>query len=387
MATVSRKKHSHDLYIKWLCTIMTMVLLLICTSALGEAEWYCPECGRLNHDNFCPADGTERPSMEEEAERRDNRGLDQQSEAVPVLSETYPGRAVKLKYLENGGRAQSYTGPGKSYVSSGGYKTQKLKTVTVFFVENGWVLTDYGVNTREEKYIYFERASFDDVTAVPTLSTMPRFNGTILESIDPKWGPGSQFKTVDYYHATAGTSIKVFFQENGYVYGEYQSVTGLARMWFPAESVAVPGMSLTYMGAAEENSAESDYGHPRGSGSSGSRGSVTLPEDGSWSEWTDTPMSFTDVEVRTRTVYRVKYEILDWTDWIDGDVPFGIDEEDSDVETREVWDENGIFKRQWRKYGAHYHYDEWSEWKEEIFRSSSSDIIEEKIQYSYRRLH
>ena len=47
---------------KLCCAALTLMLLtLLCVPALADT-WYCPQCGRLNDNNFCPVDGTARPA-------------------------------------------------------------------------------------------------------------------------------------------------------------------------------------------------------------------------------------------------------------------------------------------------------------------------------------
>jgi len=42
--------------------LMAVLILVTSTWAAADGRWYCPNCGRLNDDNFCPKDGTPRPS-------------------------------------------------------------------------------------------------------------------------------------------------------------------------------------------------------------------------------------------------------------------------------------------------------------------------------------
>lgn len=46
---------------KWIAILLTMLLVFSCVSALADV-WYCPECGQKLESNFCPNDGTKRPS-------------------------------------------------------------------------------------------------------------------------------------------------------------------------------------------------------------------------------------------------------------------------------------------------------------------------------------
>ena len=371
--------------------MMAFCLLLGISSGYAEIEWYCPICGQLNHDNFCPADGTERPDL-------DDGQMEDAEPAVPVLSESFPGASGHLKLLgDQDSRAQSYTGPGKNFASSGGYKPWKQKQVTVYFSENGWILADIVYATAEERFVYFADWSLDNKGNVPAIDSLTGYEGTITETTDPSWGPGSKYNTVKTFNAVAGTHILVYFQENGYVYGEYASPMGIARMWFPADHVDVPGMSLIYTDEPNRISGTSNYGLPHGSsGSSGTSGipdessntddgSFIIPDQG-WSAWSDEPINpGPGLEIRTRTLYRRKTEIMDWTPWIDGDPRTDTTYE---IEVRSVVKPDGTTVNQWREYGYHYHYDDWTEWSENYWAgvASSTDIVESKVQYSCRRV-
>ena len=47
---------------KLLAILLLALLVAGCCSALADSIWYCPVCGRANDNNFCPKDGTARPS-------------------------------------------------------------------------------------------------------------------------------------------------------------------------------------------------------------------------------------------------------------------------------------------------------------------------------------
>ena len=46
---------------KFLFLLLVLLLSAFCFAALADGTWYCPNCGRLNDNNFCPVDGTARP--------------------------------------------------------------------------------------------------------------------------------------------------------------------------------------------------------------------------------------------------------------------------------------------------------------------------------------
>ncbi len=46
---------------KMLCILLVLLQLSVCCGALAEI-WYCPKCGRMCTENFCPFDATPKPS-------------------------------------------------------------------------------------------------------------------------------------------------------------------------------------------------------------------------------------------------------------------------------------------------------------------------------------
>lgn len=46
---------------KCIAFLLTIILLLLVMPVAMADDWYCPQCGRKNNNNFCAADGTKRP--------------------------------------------------------------------------------------------------------------------------------------------------------------------------------------------------------------------------------------------------------------------------------------------------------------------------------------
>ena len=90
----------------------------------------------------------------------------------------------------------------------------------------------------EERYVFFHRNFFDDKGNVPQITNLPYYTGKTTSAVDPRWGPSNGFNVVKDYTASAGTSLRIFFQENGFVYAEYSCSKGLVRMWLPADKVS-----------------------------------------------------------------------------------------------------------------------------------------------------
>ena len=238
--------------------MMALTILLLSIAATGICEsvtWDCPNCGRTgNTGPFCGSCGTAQsdalqtkeptpePTPESTPEPTPEPTPDDPRQLIPVLSEIYPGTDARLK--DNGDksiRVASYTGPGKAFVSSGGYKPYEQVKLTVFYEENGWVLTNFEYQTSTEKYIYLPKKSFSQIDDIPTVGSPEYFSAAATERIIPSWGPGSGFATESGLACEKGTELKVFFRENEYYYAEYKSEKGNVRMWLPAESVEIKG--------------------------------------------------------------------------------------------------------------------------------------------------
>lgn len=171
----------------------------------------------------------------------------QASASVPILSEVYPGSEAHLRIPGNKDqRVFATIGPGKSYASAGGYKPSKQKKITVYFEEDGYVFADVVYQTSEERFVYLPRTSFDSIGEIPVISDPVCYEGTANADIAPSWGPDNRFNAVNALTVEAGAAVKVFFQENGFVYAEYVCGKGTVRMWLPAENIETRDATVTY---------------------------------------------------------------------------------------------------------------------------------------------
>ena len=124
---------------KWIAVCLIVLMTCVCCSALAE-NWYCPQCGRLNDSNFCPADGTAKPQAGSQfggnytqyayavgtlnrklatrtgpGTRYDEPGTFLKAgDQVTVLSKAYDSRNeiwwVQVEFRENGQLYRAYTG-------------------------------------------------------------------------------------------------------------------------------------------------------------------------------------------------------------------------------------------------------------------------------------
>lgn len=168
---------------------------------------------------------------------------------IPSFSELYPGTAVYLRLFSEQNkesRRQATAGPGDFYATAGAYKPYKQRGVTAFFACGDYVLVHLQYQTVDDRYLYFKRTAFDKLPNVPEMTELAYFEGTALCQMEPSWGPGSQYSTESEYVIYARTPVKVFFEENGYVYAEFQCAKGTVRMWLPKAQVNVEPQTLDY---------------------------------------------------------------------------------------------------------------------------------------------
>ena len=238
-----------------LSIILSIALTACLFSAYGESYARdCPECGRTgNTGNYCGKCAHPAPWLE-------TAQTQQTIPSVPVLSEVYPGFEAHLRISnDNDFRVRSYAGPGEAFVYSGGYKPYQQKEIIVYYEEDGFVLADVSYQTLEERFVYLPRISFDSIGAVPTVSDLEYYHGITTTRIRPSWGPDNRFYSVESLAVDKGAEVKVFFQENGFVFAEYVCEKGTVRMWLPANNIEIEGAAVTYSGTPIAPAGQSSF--------------------------------------------------------------------------------------------------------------------------------
>ena len=201
----------------------------------GGESWVCLVCGRSipGEYGFCPDDGSQRPES---------------TGAWPVRN--MDGVNTSLKPLNSpDARHQSYIGPnGGNYDGAGAYKPAKVTSAKALFREGDYVLVDMSYRTVGRRCVYFKASSLTNahvdeanLTAYPAVTT---------ESVQAFYGPGTMYNSVvkkvknarnetihEEVWLSAGTSIDVFFEANGWVFAEFYSTVGLTRAWLPVSSI------------------------------------------------------------------------------------------------------------------------------------------------------
>ncbi len=111
---------------KILALVLAALTLLSAVSAFADSGWYCPKCGRLNSDNFCPKDGTPRPA-----------GGDGENPYNPYGNDPYQGYTEPYGYddpyqgyTDPYGYDYPYAGDATPYSNVTGYLNQRLASRT-----------------------------------------------------------------------------------------------------------------------------------------------------------------------------------------------------------------------------------------------------------------
>jgi len=212
-----------------LLVAVACLLAAIPTAVLADgATWTCPTCGQeLSQSyNFCPNDATARPSAS--------------AGSWPVW--TLGGTGTSLRKLKSSkDRHQSYLGPSKSnYHGAGAYKPYKVTSATALFREGDYVLVDMSYTTVGRRCVYFRASSLTN-SSVEQVSLTPHAART-TGRVQPYYGPGTIYDRMtddnrNDIMLSSGTRISVYFEVNGWVFAEFQTVFGSTRGWIPANMV------------------------------------------------------------------------------------------------------------------------------------------------------
>lgn len=225
-------------YWKILSCLLTLSVCLTCCSAIADGTsdlWYCPQCGRLNDSNFCPFDATRKPELSSSASS---------SNGMPDrFSDYYPGTTVQIRKFSGAGseseRHQSYAGPGSGYSTAGAYKPYKVTNVEAFFEENGFIFVHLEYQTVPDRFLYFRKSCFRNLPSLPSVDGWNTRKAVTNSAITPSWGPGKGYSQEKEFIAGKGTRISILFEENDYVYAEYECARGAVRMWLPKDKVSM----------------------------------------------------------------------------------------------------------------------------------------------------
>lgn len=155
----------------------------------------------------------------------------------PWPEKTYSAKRTSVRDLPSNKRHQSRLGPSKSYHGGGAYKSYKISSIKALFIEDGWVYADLDYTTVGRRRLYFAQSIFTgSLSGVPEVS-LKGYSAKTTSSLTPRFGPGSKYDSFDEGEISSGTRVTVFFEEDGWVFGEFDCSLGTVRAWIPAEKV------------------------------------------------------------------------------------------------------------------------------------------------------
>ncbi len=157
--------------------------------------------------------------------------------AIPWPSYILPRYSLNPIYPDDKiTRVQARTGPSKNYSEAGAYKTLKMSRTDGLFVEGTYVLVDMNYPTVGVRRVYFPKGTFHNTYTVPE-TTLAGYPAVTTQAVSPRYGPGFIYDPFPEAAVAAGTSVTVFFEENGYVFAEYEAGFQLLRAWINAADV------------------------------------------------------------------------------------------------------------------------------------------------------
>ena len=155
----------------------------------------------------------------------------------PWPEKRYDAKRTSVRDLPSNKRHQSRLGPSKSYHGGGAYKSYKISSIKALFIEDGWVYADLDYSTVGRRRLYFSQSIFTgSLSGVPE-ADFRGYSARTTASLTPRFGPGSKYDSFDEGKVSSGTLVKVFFEEDGWVFGEFDCSLGTVRAWIPVEKV------------------------------------------------------------------------------------------------------------------------------------------------------
>ena len=183
----------------------------------SDGKWTCPGCGRTgNTENFCPNCGTKKPS----------------GQASNVVT-----AGLKMQLSTRSGPGTNYDEPGTFFYKDNQWKSARVNVLGKKNAGVWWVLVDfdYGSMGRVRAWTGLKRVDVD-------LDLLPEINATgsgkVSATNETYYGPGSNYAKAPEIYGTK--SVTIYGRENGYVEVEYRVSDGtLRRCWVPEGYVSI----------------------------------------------------------------------------------------------------------------------------------------------------
>ena len=154
----------------------------------------------------------------------------------PVPWPTYTLKTYKLTVADTTSNKMSYSGPSKNYSEAGSYVPSVMARTDGLFVEDRYVLVDMNYTSIGLRRVYFRCGIFKSTYNVPE-ATLTRYPAVTTGEVTAWYGPGTKYNEFPEASLGADASITVFFEEDGYVFAEYETAFQLVRAWIDAGCV------------------------------------------------------------------------------------------------------------------------------------------------------
>ena len=222
-------------------------------------RYYCPDCGELYWE-ILPGSAVYEPHDFDENgictrcwyDRNTGMFTSPQTMPDPFSAKgtiTVGGQIItpiklEIKLLGSADdRHYSFSGPGKEYESTGGFKPMKVWSTYAWFTEGDYVLTDVSYQTVKRCTVYLKKSAFKSVNGVPEidLNQLAQPAAVTVDTV-PSMFPRNNRRMFDEktVKLSAGTSVTVYFEKDGWYYCGFTSKNKKpARGWIQKESVAL----------------------------------------------------------------------------------------------------------------------------------------------------
>lgn len=189
---------------------LMLAVLLLCQVplALAGTIWYCPVCGRQNDNNFCPADGTPRPSDYDS-------GNDSYTFSEPVNS--YTQYAYVIGTLND--KLATRTGPGTQYDEPGTFLSRGSQVTVLskaYDQRNGiwWVQVEFTASgSAYRAYTGVKRFTGLNLSLIPEERVIGAC--VVSQSVTGYYGPGYNYRAISK-KVPGGVRCDIY----GYAFGE-----------------------------------------------------------------------------------------------------------------------------------------------------------------------
>ena len=154
----------------------------------------------------------------------------------PVPWPTYTLKTYKLTVADTTSNKMSYSGPSKNYSEAGCYVPSVMARTDGLFVEDRYVLVDMNYTSIGLRRVYFRCGIFKSTYNVPE-AALTRYPAVTTQEVTAWYGPGTKYNKFPEASLGANAPITVFFEEDGYVFAEYDTAFRLVRAWIDAAYV------------------------------------------------------------------------------------------------------------------------------------------------------